>query len=73
MEQDQNNQMVVLPYRREEMEERMKEMDIRDVAQLQHQLVHLNQAKNRFNVIIVGGGATVLNSAPVRGASTGGP
>ena len=69
MGQDQNNQMVVLLSRKE----RMREMDTKDVAQLQHLLVHSNQGKNRFNVIIVGGGATVLNSAPVRGASTGGP
>ena len=47
----------------------MVEMDIGDKAWQLRQPVHSNLDRSRSNVTIVGGGAIVINSAPVRGAS----
>ena len=51
----------------------MVEMDVGDEVHQLFQLVHSNLDRSRSNVTIVGGGAIVINSAPVRGASIGGP
>ena len=51
----------------------MREMDTRDKVQPLHQLVHSNLDKSHSNVIVVGGGVIAISSAPVRGASIGGP
>ena len=45
----------------------MVEMDIGDEIQQLRQPVHSNLDRSRSNVTIVGGGAIVINSAPVRG------
>ena len=45
----------------------MRGMDTRDEVRPLHQLVHSNLDKSGSNVIVAGGGAIAISSAPVRG------